>query len=209
MHSKTLKQFLDEYKPNDAIPSVATFVHFELKCMILPESGELRSTLDDIMAEHSPERVAEAELGRGEIENANSCEQIIRLMRRKSDPLNHKFIIGKAMEFESEVIPEVIRRFKTNTTTEFLEIATRVLAKSKMDIAEQLIGYFNDIRSPYAQSLALVVLGFKADEDRIPWFISKYHELKKKYPEENYHQGAYYGLWEMEMRFYADVNEKP
>ena len=58
------------------------------------------------------------------------------------------------------------------------------------------------MRSPYAQSMVLVMLGFKADEKYVPWFIEQYNDLKRLYPNESYSEGAYYGLVQIESRFY-------
>lgn len=74
--------------------------------------------------------------------------------------------------------------------------------QSKIDVSEEIINYFDEMRSPYAKSIVLVMLGFKVDEKYIPWFIQKYNQLKTMYPHENYYKGAYYALIEMEDRFY-------
>jgi len=95
-----------------------------------------------------------------------------------------------------------VRRLKTNLNTGFIEISLQFLARSTIDVSEEIIGYFDEMRNPYAQSIALVLLGFKAKEKHIPWFIEKHDMLKKMYPRENYYQGAFYALTEMEGRFY-------
>ena len=76
------------------------------------------------------------------------------------------------------------------------------MAQSKIEVADELFGYFDDVRMPYAQSMILVLLGFKADESYIPWFIEKYNELKRRYPSESYCEGAYYALRQIENRIY-------
>ncbi|MCL2812935.1 MAG: hypothetical protein FWD25_13745 [Clostridia bacterium] len=40
-----------------------------------------------------------------------------------------------------------------------------------------LIEIFPDMRYPYAQAMVLVVLGYKADQAHIPWFIDQYKNL--------------------------------
>ena len=177
-------------------------MHFRLKTMIIPDTNDFHNTIEDMMAASAPERLEAAASDKANIEAITSAAELVKLMRRGQDPLNQDAIVKKAMVLENEVIPDVLKRFKTNMTTEFIEMATQVLGKSKMEVAETIIGYFDEIRSPYARSMALILIGFKAGEGRIPWLISKYHELEKKYPQEDYHQGAYYGLCEMEERFY-------
>ena len=104
------------------------------------------------------------------------------------------------MKFEDTIIPEIIKRLKTSLNSGFIEIATMVLSACSKDISRELIGYFDDVRNPYAQSMILVALGFKADATCIPWLIEKHKELKRLYPNETYYDGAYYGLYEIEDR---------
>ena len=108
------------------------------------------------------------------------------------------------MELESDVVPDVLKLFRGSRMEDFIEIATLVLGKSKLDITATLIGYYDEMPNPYGQSMALLLLGFKAEENLIPWLISKYHELKRTRPGESFHEGAWYGLLEMEERFYGD-----
>lgn len=96
---------------------------------------------------------------------------------------------------------------KTSLNDGFIETATRVLAMCNKNVAEELVGCFDDVRKPYAQSMILVVLGFKADETYIPWLIEKHEDLKRQYPDERYSDGAYYALYEIESRF-CSVGEK-
>jgi hypothetical protein len=82
-------------------------------------------------------------------------------------------------------------------------LAVRVLAKSNINTADELIACFEEIRSPYAQSEIIVLLGYIADESIIPWLIEKHSEFKKFYPNESYSDGAYYALFEIDNRFYS------
>ena len=126
-------------------------------------------------------------------------------MRRGANPLNQYAIVKKAMELEHEVVPEVLRRFRNNRTDHFIGIATWVLGKSKYDMAETIAGYYDDMPNPMGQFMALSLLGFKADESRIPWLISKHDEMKKRHPRETYHFAAWYALLEMYGRFYGAI----
>ena len=202
MYEEMLDQFLDENSPTSEMPTAAVLAHFHLKALVLPETDETRNAMDSMYEQVMPDRVEEAAAGKEEIENASGSE-LVRIMRRKVDPLNQYAIVKRAMELESEVVPDVLRRFKNNRMDGFIEVATLVLGKSKIDIAGDIIGFYDEMQNPYAQSMALLLLGFKADEDKIPWLISKYHELKKQYPREEFHEGAWYGLSEMHGRFYG------
>ena len=201
MYFELLKQFFDENKPETRVPIAAAIMHFQIKAFIISDANSYRDAFDKLKEEVMPERLIEAAPRKAEIQKITAGAEIVRAVRRKQDPLNYDAIVDKAMEFEEEIVPDIIRRFKNNMTSEFIETATLVLGKSKMDMADEIMGYYDDMRSPYAQSMALVLLGFKADVCAIPWLILKHNEMKRRYPRDNYHYGAYYGLVEMAERF--------
>ena len=203
MYKELLDKFFRENKITDTMPSAQALAQFMMRMAANPEvESKLQNFMDETIYEHSPERIAEATPGKAEIAAASTSAEIIRIMRRDVDLLNRPALVEKAMEMEAEVVQEVVRRLKTNLNTGFIEISLQFLARSTMDVSEEIIEYFDEMRSPYAQSMALVLLGFKADEKHIPWFIEKHNAFKKLYPCENYYQGAFYALAEMEGRFY-------
>ena len=203
MHKKLLNKYFKENKVTDKMPSAQALAQFMMRMAAKPDvENELMGFMDNTIKESSPERIEEAASGKEEIANATTPAEIITLMRRGVDIINRRVLVAKAMTMEAEVVPEVVRRLKTNLSTMFIEVALQFLARSTINVSEDLIGYFDEMRNPYAQSIVLVLLGFKADEKHIPWLIDRHHMLKKLYPRENYYQGAYYALLEMEGRFY-------
>lgn len=204
MSRKLLEQFFKENTVMSEVPSAPALAHFYIALESNPESNEkVQGVLNEAVFKYQPEREKEALAEKHEIEFAATCEQIIRFMRRNTDPVNQHILINKAMAFEDEIVPEIVKRLKTSLNAGFIETAIRILAKSEKDIVKELVEYFDDMRSPYAQSMVLVLLGFKADEIHIPWFVDKYRELKKRYPDKSYCEGGYYALYEMEGRFYS------
>jgi len=196
-----LKQFFKDNTTQMDIPTAAGLAHFSLALQDNPEAHEkLRAFMDETIFSEQPGREAEVFEERREIEAAQTCEQVIRLMRRHTDPMNQHILINRALAFEDEIIPELVRMLKTSLNVSFIETAIRVLAKSKKDISDELIQDFDSIRYPYAQSMLLVVLGYKADETHTAWFIDRYKELKRLYPDQSYCEGAYYALCEINHR---------
>jgi hypothetical protein len=163
---------------------------------------------EEVIFEGQPEREKKVMAERNEIEAAVDYEQVLRIARRNADPLNQRILVNKAMQFEDKIIQEIVKRLKTSLNIGFIETSIRILLRSEKNVAEELIGYFDEIRNPYAQSMVLILLGFKAAESHIPWVIEKYKELKKLYPDESYCEGAYYALSEMARRFYAEDNTR-
>ena len=203
MNKKILEQFFKENTIQSDMPTAPALAHFYLALEGDPQANEkVRAVLDEAVFNEQPEREALVFAERREIEAITTCEQVIRVMRRHTDPMNQHILVSKALAFEDEMVPELIRMLKTSMNTGFVETAIRVLAKSEHDIADELIDIFDDMRYPYAQSMVLVVLGYKADETCAAWLIDKYKKLKRLYPNESYCEGAYYALCEIDSRFY-------
>ena len=199
MYKKLLDKFFRENE--DSGMSAQKMAHI---LMSSDSDAEFKERFDEIIDEVrydlEPERLKAIEIELESINSATSYEQIIKILRSGSDPMNLKALTNKALEFEEDIVPEIIRRYKTSLNDDFVEKAIRILGQSSHDIAGDIVDYFDDIRSPYAQSLALVLLGFKADESCISWLIEKYYALEKNYPNETYCEGAYFALCEIEHR---------
>jgi len=205
MSNEFLDKFFKENTVDTEVPTAPALVHLSIAMEMHPESNlNVEETLIEAVFKYRPGRKRESSPERGEIESATTCEQILRLTRRYVDPVNLHILVNRAMEFEKEIVPEIVRMLKTSLNNNFIEIAVRILAKSEINVAEELTGYYDDVRNPYAQSMILLLLGFKVDESFIPWFIEKNNELKKNYPNESYCEGAYYALIEIEKRFYPE-----
>ena len=203
MNKNLLEIFFSEHTVDTGRPTAAAIIHFlitlnnypnaykEIEEIIMEEAFKLKN--------ESKERMLAL---KSKIEAATSAKEIIQIMRTHLDPVNQRFIMGKAMWFEDEIIPEIIKLLKTSLNDSFIEMSVQVLVKSEKADPEKLIKAYDEIRNPYAKSLILVAIGFKADETHIPWFMEKYNELKTSYPNEKFCDGAYYALYEMAHRFY-------
>ena len=206
------KSLLDKFfKDNttvksDKVASAPAMTHFEIRMEKHPDANtRLKERMGQAALQNQPERRAKVDAEKSEIESATDGGQIIRFMRRNIDPVNLHILVLKAMDFENEIVPEIVRMLKTSLNDNFIEMAVRVLARCETNITEDLIRCYDNIRNPYAQGMALVALGFRANEKYIPWFIEKYNELKKLYPKDSHCEGAYYALVEIENRFYPSV----
>ena len=205
MSKKLLNKFFKDNTVDSESPSASALAHFFIGLQRNPEANEkIQGLVDEELLKAQPKRREEFMAEKNEIASATEYEQIIYLMRRHTDPLNQHILINKAMEFEDKIVPDILRRLKTSLNDGFIESAIRILAESEKDVAEEIIGYYDDMRCPYAQSMALVLLGFKADEKYIQWLIEQYDKLKRLYPNERYCDGAYYALYEIENRFYLE-----
>ena len=88
-----------------------------------------------------------------------------------------------------------------NNHDTFIENAIRLLAESREDYSTPLKERFDEIRSPYVQSLVCLILGFRGNEDIIPWMLDTYLAVERQYPQETYEQGPLLALYELNARF--------
>ena len=198
------KFFKENSVKNKEIPSAAALAQFKIKLMKSPDiDGQLNDMMNDIIYKEQPNREETVMAEKAAIEALSTAADVIRCMRRSCDPINQAALVYRALAFEDETIPEIIRMLKTSLNTSFIECSARVLSLCEKDIADELVDCFDDIRSPYAQSMTMVVLGFKADEKHIPWMIEKYKEFKRKYPDETHSDSVIYALDEIEDRVYS------
>ena len=202
--------FVENPTGPQSVPSDAALEHMQIMHLISPVMNEeTRKKISEKIFALQPTREAEVMAGQKEIEDLTSAQQVLKFLRRGVDPINQGVLVQKALEFEDEIVPEIIKMMQTSLNDVFIACATRVLAICKMDIARELMGIYDSTRSPYAQSLILLACGFKGDSETIAWLIEKYHELKKQYPNETYCQGASYALFEIEKRLYPQVTPTP
>ena len=203
MHEDLIKWFFNENGlSREGAPPVAALEHFQIKLLL--ENIPVEETLANTLREKLPGREEAVAAEKADIEAADTAEKLIRFMRKGTDILNQQFLVRRAVEFENDTVPEIIRMLKTSMNDLFIELSVRVLAACTLDIADELVELCDEVRGAYAQSMVLVALGFKASEQRIPWIVNKYSELKKAYPDEGFCYGAYFALYEMEARFYSD-----
>ena len=201
MYQTLLNNFLTTHPIREKTPSAAAITHLLLKNISQDDPVDFANLMAQGLKKSNPARQAAVDLSKTAIANAATGTEVVQLMRKEQENTNHMPLIKKALAFEGDVFLDVLRRFKTNMTDHFIELTAQFLVKSTTNPAEELISDFNQIKNPYAKSVALIVLGFRAGEAHIPWMIEQYHQLKKQYPTETFYQGAYFGLIEMEVRF--------
>ena len=150
----------------------------------------------------SDERLKQINQEKELIQSEQNPEEIFQLLRKKIDGVNRVDLIKKALEFEEVLLPMVMEKLMRNYHDIFIENSIRLLARSKKDYSPVLKEQYADIRSPYVQSLVCLILGFRGQEDTIPWMLDRFFEMKKLYQGETYDQGPLLALHELNCRFY-------
>lgn len=136
------------------------------------------------------------------IQSEQNLEEIFQLLRKRIDGVNRVSLIKKALEFEEVLLPMVTEKLMRSNHDIFIENSILLLARSKRDYSPLLKEHYAEIRSPYVQSLICLILGFRGEEDTVPWMLNRFFEIKKLYPGETYDQGPLLALHELNCRFY-------
>jgi len=136
------------------------------------------------------------------IQSEQNPEEIFQLLRKKIDGINRVDLIKKALEFEEVLLPMVTEKLIRNNHDVFIENSIQLLARSQKDYTPLVKERYDEIRSPYVQSLFCLILGFRGEEGTIPWILDRYFEMKRLYPVETYDQGPLLALHELNCRFY-------
>ena len=204
MDKKLLRKFLKTNEPTGDVPSAPAIAHFSIFLDSTPEGCEkMMEAMDSAVYELQPERKELVMLERGQILESKNADDILQFMRKHTDPMNQHILIGKACEFENELLPTIVKMLKTSLNDGFIETSIRVLAKCEKNVADELMECFDEIRNPYAKSMVLVMLGFRAPKTAVPWVLEQYYALKKTYADANFYDGAYHSLLELNSRFFS------
>ena len=195
--------FTDKFykeNPKDELKA-QNLAHFNIRIM----GTEAEDMLKNISMENLPdERISSKNEEARSIAELNNGADILRRMRKGLDPLNSRVFMQKLFEYEHEIGTEVVKMIKKSGNTVFIETATRFLSKCRQDHSAELMAIFDEIRNTYAQSMMLVVIGFRGDEEAIPWVYGKYFQFKdSKHDEGDRAQGALVALDELFDRFYG------
>ncbi len=142
----------------------------------------------------SAERIAKMEKERERIAAIDTPDDMIKFMRTKYERVNQYVFCRKALEMQEQVMPLVLRRYKTSCQSRFLEMSAILFSYCEPEYLLQLLKMYNDIRSPYAQSLACIVCGMRGVESFAPMLCIEYFRFMEEYPDEYYHEGPLIAL---------------
>jgi len=193
------KYFFDE---NPLIEfSTAMFTHFLM--ITLKTSGfdeEVNKlTISTMEKSRHEQYLAEKEY----LMNLNKPEDIVSYMRKIKEPLNRELLIKKAIEYQDDVMPLVLKKVCTSGHDIFIENAAILIASADAKYTDQLYAIFPDIRNTYARSELCIVFGVHKKAEYIPLLLEQFKIMKKESTEKNYEQGpllALYLIYEKEQQ---------
>ena len=129
------------------------------------------------------------------IAQLDSGEAIVSFMRKKYDVTNRPALCRKALTMQPEVMPLLLHRLRTSLQDEFVEAAACILSNADAEYIAQLKGIYQEIRKPYAQSMACLVFGVRQEEDTLPLLLAEYARFRREDPEERLSQGPLLAIY--------------
>ncbi len=175
--------------------SAAQIAHFKM-------SVSFEAEIDKIMEETvsrgiAVERCASIAEEKGKIEGFSTAEEVVAFMRTSFDGVNQTQLCRKALTMQETVIPLMLQRYRTTLQDVFVDTSVMILAHAEMCYVERLIEMYDQIRNPYAKSMACLVIGMRKTEGAASLLLKEYERMKREYPEENLCQGPLLGLYAM------------
>ena len=187
---KLPKNFLEEHPLDDI--SAALLTHFSMMTTTMSEfneqinkvivSGIKRSRYDQYMAENEC------------IMNIKNAEDIVSYMRKIKDPLNRNLLIQKAIAYQDDVIPLVLKRICKSGHDVFIENTAILIANADSKYTEELYAVFSDIRNAYARSEMCIVFGVKKKVEYTQLLLEQFRKIKEEMPDTDYDQGPLLAL---------------
>lgn len=129
------------------------------------------------------------------LDKISTASEMISFLRHEHELVVEHTICRRALEMKEELMPLLLRRYRTSALDYFIETAALIFYHSHLEYLEQLWDMYHDIRSPYAQAAACLVLGLRGDEEIVPFLLKEYERLRQSYPGESYAQSPLLALY--------------
>lgn len=135
------------------------------------------------------------------IDDAQDIEQLIQIMQRKPDTLNHRKLINKVLGFNEKAILLIIEKLKEPQNDVFIDIAVRAIYGSGENYSNEILEVIKyHQRDAFTVCQLCMLLGFhdNSDSEQVLW--TYFHFFKEHFPDETYSDGPLLGLMEIRKR---------
>ena len=152
--------------------------------------------------ELADQKIKDAEANhKQQIENAETAEEIVNLMRRSYPADERMAIVNKAIALEEVTLPLIKRRALTSGLDIFIENTVKYFLRCKSNCCDWILENYRSFRSEYLKSMLCLVLGFRGDESMLDFLIEEADRLEREYPDESFDQGPALAVQELSDRY--------
>lgn len=162
---------------------------------------DIEEKMNDFAAKVIPGNEAENAAKQQMIEEANTAEDIVKLMRKEILMGDRYKIVQKALKMEEDTMPLIQKRALTNRQDVFIENTVKFFLHCKTNCCGWILENYRNFKSEYLKSMLCLVLGFRGNIDMIDFLIKEAERFEREYQEESFDQGPVLAVQELAVRF--------
>lgn len=189
---KEVHKFLDKHPD---IPFSAA--KFEYSLYLESEAVEYANAISEKMLGESEEDLHPKRM----IEQAETTEELLKLMRKPLSGGNRSRLRRKLLEYETVLMPCIKEKIMKNGQDIFIENTLYFFLHCEENCCNWLMKEYFNIRNEYLRSMLCLVIGFRGDVEMIPFLMKETERLERMYPQETYAQGPILAIQELAVRF--------
>jgi hypothetical protein len=174
-----------------------TKVNIGFSAFGLINSCILRPEVEKIAAQFTNKHLNRGKNEADKIKKCKNVSELVLMLKAGVDNLNHVLIQKTLLEKPKESVAALMLELQNTVSEIFLEVSVKTIALAKINVSEDLMHIIKKHdKSVYQISLLCLLLGYQK-QPSIPQFLWNYYRFfQSQYPDQNYWQGPFYGLWE-------------
>ena len=189
---KEVHKFLDKHPD---IPFSAA--KFEYSLYLEPEAVEHANAISEKILGESEEDLRLKRM----IEQAETTEEMLKLMRKPLSGGNRSRLRGKLLEYETVLMPCIKEKTMKNGQDIFIENTLYFFLHCEENCCNWLMKEYSNIRNEYLKSMLCLVIGFRGDVEMLSFLTKETERLERMYLQETYAQGPILAIQELAVRF--------
>ena len=189
---KEVHKFLDKHPD---IPFSAA--KFEYSLYLEPEAVEYANAISEKILGESEEDLHSKRM----IEQAETTEELLKLMRKPLSGGNRSRLRGKLLEYETVLMPCIKEKTMKNGQDIFIENTLYFFLHCEENCCNWLMKEYSNIRNEYFKSMLCLVIGFRGDVEMLSFLTKETERLERMYLQETYAQGPILAIQELAVRF--------
>jgi len=148
--------------------------------------------------------------GAKQIDRANTLDQLIALMNKTPDPLNHSQLISRMVDLCPRSAERILHELEKPVNTTFLELGIRIIHRCGYEDNDRVKTLIEKgPKRAYRISLLCMLLGFTGTTEHISLLWQYYRYFKDQFPSETYSDGPLLGLIEIRERLAEKSRQAP